>query len=179
MYFSTPVLVFPCDRSHVMCLFKELFPFTNCLYFSTPVLVFPCDRSHVMCLECFKSYGIVRLNDRMFIEDKDLGYSLPCPGEYLTKNKGVGLWCSMPLSTIFQLNRSDQFYWWRKLAYLEKTTDLLQVTDKLYNIRLYWVQVDVARMRRSGRRLSDGKSKLCYDLETFESTKYCPHKLYQ
>jgi hypothetical protein len=58
-----------------------------------------------MCLECFKSYGIVRLNDRMFIEDKDLDYSLPCLGEYLTKNKGVGLWCSMPLSTIFQLNR--------------------------------------------------------------------------
>ena len=71
-----------------LCLFKELFPFTNCLYFSTPVLVFPCDRSHVMCLECFKSYGIVRLNDRMFIEDKDLGYSLPCPGQYLTKEIG-------------------------------------------------------------------------------------------
>ena len=91
----------------------------------------------MMCLECFKSYGIVRLNDRMFIEDKDLGYSLPCPGEYLTKNKGVGLWCSTPLSTIFQLNRGDHFYWWRKLAYLEKTTDLLQVNDKLYSVWLY------------------------------------------
>lgn len=51
----------------------------TCSSISTPVLVFPCDRSHVMCLECFRSYGIVRLNDRMFIEDKDLGYSLPCP----------------------------------------------------------------------------------------------------
>lgn len=51
----------------------------TCCTVSTPVLVFPCDKSHVMCLECFKSYGIVRLNDRMFIEDKDLGYSLPCP----------------------------------------------------------------------------------------------------
>jgi hypothetical protein len=28
----------------------------------------------------------------------------------------------------------DQFYWWRKLEYQQETTNLSQVTDKLYHI---------------------------------------------
>lgn len=47
--------------------------------FSDPVLVFNCSSSHVICLECFQQYCNSRLNERRFVFDASIGYTLPCP----------------------------------------------------------------------------------------------------
>lgn len=43
--------------------------------------MFQCMHRHVICLDCFHLYCVTMLNDRQFIYDPDLGYSLPCVGK--------------------------------------------------------------------------------------------------
>ncbi|XP_043929167.1 E3 ubiquitin-protein ligase parkin [Protopterus annectens] len=50
----------------------------TCMSISAAVLVFLCADRHVICLECFHSYCAMRLNERQFVYDPEIGYSLPC-----------------------------------------------------------------------------------------------------
>ena len=45
-------------------------------------------------------------------------------------------WCLAPFTTIFQLYRGCQFYWWRKSEYPEKAINLSEVTDTPHYIML-------------------------------------------
>lgn len=57
---------------------RQNVPCITCTETVDPVLVFPCVDQHVICLDCFYLYCMTWLNDRQFIHDQEVGYSLPC-----------------------------------------------------------------------------------------------------
>lgn len=78
-----------CPKAHVafrlLEVLEEMFSFSFFIFLCrSPVLVFQCNHRHVICLDCFYLYCVTRLNDRQFIHDPQLGYSLPCVGKSTT-----------------------------------------------------------------------------------------------
>ncbi|KAG8193062.1 hypothetical protein JTE90_028174 [Oedothorax gibbosus] len=72
----------PNERAVALYLIKNNFknvPCIACTGESATVLVFPCEDGHVICLDCFQLYCTTRLNERRFIQDEIIGYSIDCP----------------------------------------------------------------------------------------------------
>jgi hypothetical protein len=63
----------------------------------------------------------------------------------------VRVCCLTPLSTIFQLPRGGQFYWWSEPECQEKNPDLSQVTDKFYQI-IHRIHIGIRKHKFYGDR---------------------------
>ena len=76
----------------------------------------------------------------------ELSWRIKCSSLAVSSSR-IHFWCLTPHWTLFQQYRGVEFYWWRTPEYLEKTTDLPLVTDKLFHILLYQVHLPMSGIR--------------------------------
>jgi hypothetical protein len=130
---SRKFLLFQTIRSHIRCLILLLLFLVLFLLVFVFLLFFCC------CFFCFTFVCVFYWWRKPEVDiivkfgtgpDRTIRYGL-----LAISGLRLGLWRLAPLSTtIFQLYHGGKFFWWRKPEDPVKTTDLPQITNKLYHI---------------------------------------------